>query len=162
MNTRVVDPPRERAVIGQPTTTYSQTQPVAVTSPSRGVTYEFPTFDAHRVPQHVTEAYQPVTVQAEPVAYQSPSRVAQPTYVAAPYQPVMDTQPYTTVPVEVAQPTYAQPTYAQQPAYASPTRVSQPVYTTSPSRTQPVYANGGGNNYGNGGFQVDTTTRIYM
>lgn len=167
VNTRVIDPPRERALIGQgqPTLTYSQNQqqyvqPVTVTAPNPNVTYEFPTFDAHRVPQHVNDTYQPASPRVSQPVYQSPSRaisaqpVSQPMYAAPQYQQV-NTQPYTTVPVDVA-----------APAYSSPMRVSQPVYTTaSPSRQQPIYVNNGGQNYGNygnGEFRVDTTTRIYM
>lgn len=175
MNTRVIDPQRERAVIGQPT--YSQQpvyaqQPVAVTAAQPGVTYEFPTFDPHRVPTytHAADAYQPVEIvqPQQPVysspsrvvqqpTYSSPSRVAQPQYVAQPYQPVLDTQPYTTVPIEVAAPQYASPSRAPV-QYSSPSRA--PAQYSSPSRQQPTYSNSGRNN--NGGYQVETTTRIYM
>jgi hypothetical protein len=52
VTTRVVDPPRHRAVLAPAqSVTYVQ-QPVAVTSPSRQVTYNFNTFDPHRVPTY--------------------------------------------------------------------------------------------------------------
>lgn len=138
--TRVLDAPQERPYNynEQPQDQYQQPQinennqnrqngqPIAI-SVTNKVSYEFPTFDPHRIPQFKPDnqinhqaTFQP---QREPQpTYASPSRSVNPQhhqnyYVANPYQPVIDTQGYTTVPVQQSTPNYISPVRTSQPLY---------------------------------------------
>ena len=83
----------------------------------------------------------------------------------------MDSQGYTTVPIETAappqylspgretRPLYATTQVTDAPTYArAPQPTQLPVQVMSPTRTNPVYANAQPNQ---GQFYVETTTKVY-
>lgn len=177
VNSRVVDPPRE-TVVAQPNQIQHSTTPQqqVISIPGEGgYSYQFPTYDPHRVVryQHAEDAYQPVMAQTP--SYLSPSRrvgntqmTPQANYVASNYVPLIDSQGYSTIPVENSMPLYMSPARDQRQLYQitdAPTysRVQQnppqQVQVTSPSRNAPVYSNPQANQ---GQFYVETTTKVFF